>query len=239
MNRLWNPTTTVSVDNALIWNGDPDNEKSPLGHWKKIRSDYGFNDANEANNYTIFQSIDYVNSDEPKIDDMGAFDSYSIKYYNPYTLQVIYTSGDDTGPNGHLRLKEVPELNFSLPYVLFKIERNGGSISNLAAIPNENNHSNNRYINLSNQTAMNVEDIDAEQPIGCVCGFFPNPLETVLYVNCSIIKYDLKLFDANGKQCFSSKNSGSQIQFGNLASGVYTLKITTESCVITQRIVKL
>jgi Secretion system C-terminal sorting domain len=239
MNRLWNPATTISISDTLIWNGDPTVKDTPLYQWNKLLDAYGVQAAEEGNNYTIFQSIDYGNSNEPRIDEMGQLESYTIKYYNPYTLQVIHTSGDDTGLEGHLRLKEVPELSFSLPYVLFKVENNGGSISNLTIIPNNAEHSNFRTTDTNNGSLVSIDEDNQTNPDGCDCQFYPNPVKDFLQLDCSMDNYLIEIFNAEGRGLFSIKNRNKLIQFENFPAGVYTIKLTTEKCVLIRRIIKI
>jgi hypothetical protein len=239
MNRLWNPATTISTADTLIWNGDPLVFDTPLNQWKKLRDAYGYQALDADDDYTIYYSLDYDDSDEPKIDDMGFLGNYTIKYYNPYTLGVIHTTSDVTGPFGELRLKEIPMLNFPLPYVLFIIERNSDSNMNTVSIGTEHSNERNTGNSIESEVGVNESNPSSSGTGACTCQFYPNPVEKFLRINCSMANYTIEIANAEGRRFFLGNASSKTIDFENLSAGIYTIKVTTETCVIIRKIVKV
>jgi hypothetical protein len=237
MNRLWNPATTISTANTLIWNGDPQVDDTPLDQWDDLLDHYGYYQSDDDVNYTIYYSLDYSDSDEPKIDDMGTLGGYTIKYYNPYTLGVIGATNEVSGPFGELRLSEVPMLNFTLPYVLFKIERN--SDVNMLAVSTGTEHSNERNTDNIIESEVGVNESNQSSQGACTCQFYPNPVENFLQINCSMVNYAIEIVDAEGRRFSQGSASRKTIDFENLSAGVYTIKVITETCVIIRKIVKI
>ena len=69
---------------------------------------------------------------------------------------------------------------------------------------------------------------------------YPNPTNGVLNINSKSSIITINITDLNGRLIQASNQNNNQVAINveNLQSGIYLLKITTESGVSTQKIIK-
>ncbi|WP_290627531.1 M14 family metallopeptidase [Altibacter sp.] len=69
---------------------------------------------------------------------------------------------------------------------------------------------------------------------------YPNPVQDILHITTNTVNYNVSVFSIQGQQVLQSEIlSGSQsINYGYLASGIYVMKITSETGTHTLKIIK-
>ena len=79
--------------------------------------------------------------------------------------------------------------------------------------------------------------VDEEQTANLI--LYPNPVKDLLHVGCDNMK-QYEVFNLEGKLIRSSQTSVNEdvIDFSNLASGIYMVKITSDKGVVTRRVIK-
>ncbi|MBX2829156.1 MAG: immune inhibitor A [Flavobacteriaceae bacterium] len=91
-------------------------------------------------------------------------------------------------------------------------------------------------INVVNEDVLDVSEVSQ-----MAFSIYPNPVEDVLNITSSIQEYTVEIFNLQGQLIRSElRSNGSQeIDYSNLASGVYLLKLSSEDAVQTFKIVRL
>ncbi|GAB5399851.1 MAG: hypothetical protein Aureis2KO_14360 [Aureisphaera sp.] len=91
-------------------------------------------------------------------------------------------------------------------------------------------------INIVNDDILDTSDIAQT-----AFGIYPNPVEDILSITTSLQNYKVEIFNLQGQLISKDLgNSGSQeIDYSDLASGVYLLKLSSEGTVQTFKIVRL
>jgi len=67
---------------------------------------------------------------------------------------------------------------------------------------------------------------------------FPNPTNSVLYINGFTEKATVLIYDLNGKLVFNKQITDNQIDVSNLVNGIYTLKVSDSNGVSTSKFLK-
>ena len=68
---------------------------------------------------------------------------------------------------------------------------------------------------------------------------YPNPVKDILHIGCDNMQ-QYEVYSLDGKLIRSSQTNGSEdvIDFSNLESGVYMVRITSNTGVMTRRVIK-
>lgn len=91
-------------------------------------------------------------------------------------------------------------------------------------------------INIVNEDVLNTTEVSEVS-----FGIHPNPVEDVLSITTALPSYTIEIFNLQGQLVSKEiNNSGSrQVDYSNLASGVYLLKLSSKETVQTFKIVRL
>ncbi len=98
-----------------------------------------------------------------------------------------------------------------------------------------------RFYNGSGGCAKTAEAGNGLNLSGNGITVYPNPTQGIVNVSLNNEAASLELLDMNGKLLFSQEFEGlaeANINLTNLASGVYMLNVTTDTCVYQERVVK-
>lgn len=141
-----------------------------------------------------------------------------------------------------IKLKDFPTLTIQLPYVLFKILRNGNCISNISE--NEN-VSDMTQINLKAEEETNISgselsvtnSLNMSTQSQCVIG--PNPATDYIYFDCGISLINVGLVSASGVCLNLMSSSNGKINLSHLTTGIYYLRLIYPEGVELFKIIKL
>ncbi len=219
MNRLWNPATTVSTADTIIWGNVP--HEGPLFAMDSLRLVYHGNENEAGLKFTHFYNLNYPVDFAPPIKEMGLLNGFSITYFNPYTLEVIGTSNDNSDILGNVKLNGLPALTMSLPYVIFKIVHNSSNMSTIDESP-----TNQRDIDYSTVVPIAIDTKSSEGAVN-YCSAYPNPSSSHITINCSELTKEISIWDSEGRKLLDNCRTGILIYITDWAAGIYTIKVVT------------
>ena len=76
-------------------------------------------------------------------------------------------------------------------------------------------------------------------PASPAVSLYPKPARDVLYIKSEEAVYGLTFYDTKGQRVLQAIPTGNEIYIGALAAGLYTVKISTETGVTGQSVLKI
>jgi hypothetical protein len=238
MNRCWNPASVAYTDYLSEFDLEVDTSEYNKWLYEIAAGIDGVHFADSSG----FIEIASNNNNPPKIPITDNCDSYSIQYFNPYTLAEISTSDDDVILGNGIKLKDFPTLTIQLPYVLFKILRNGNCISNISENDSNGANINERDVTLSNGLLNNTEEIisDSQEPMEqATCVVIPNPATNIIYLNCAQAPHSVELYNTTGNALPMLLQSNGQLNISHLAAGIYYIRAIVQNQIVITKLIKL
>ncbi len=224
-----NPITVVVVAPEL--NADPyENNNTQAQAYKLVPSNWSNNQTSVSttgSNLHVGNDIDYYKIELPTgrnyVINARLHDSYDSGNGNDYTVDAMFAYSTD-GLNYSDGIDDVMDDNISM---------NGGTIYFLVS-PYFSGMSGTYLLEIRINSGTGVEE---EQVANLV--IYPNPVKDILHVGCDNMQ-QYEVFSLDGKLVRSSQTNGSEgvIDFSNLESGVYMIRITSDNGVVTRRIIK-
>ena len=87
--------------------------------------------------------------------------------------------------------------------------------------------------------AIQIEGFGTEEDIATDFILYPNPVSDILHVKCdNMQQYDIFCIDGRQIKSLQTSNDEEVIDFSDLESGIYTIRITSDKGVVTRRIIK-
>jgi len=240
MNRTWNLATTTEMPARYGTNSIP-----PV-----IIDTLKFDEYNETvqtwNNAGLgtFVNLSYDSDDAMKIEGMGTCNKFRIDYYDPYTLQLISSAEDMTSLfNDVLKLKDHPVLNWSRPYVLFKVERIDDCVGGIFGMQEETVDQDNQEYRGNSDThtensSLIVSSVASNQGLS-TCSISPNPTSSIVKISCSLPYSKVELWDSVGNLVTVFSTEQNLFDFSLFSSGSYLLRITFENEVEIYKLIRL
>jgi hypothetical protein len=89
------------------------------------------------------------------------------------------------------------------------------------------------------EITIQIEGFGTEEDIATDFILYPNPVSDILHVKCdNMQQYDIFCIDGRQIKSLQTSNDEEVIDFSDLESGIYTIRITSDKGVVTRRIIK-
>ena len=89
------------------------------------------------------------------------------------------------------------------------------------------------------EITIQIEGFGTEEDIATDFILYPNPVSDILHVKCdNMQQYDIFCIDGRQIKSLQTSNDEEVIDFSDLESGIYTIRITRDKGVVTRRIIK-
>ncbi len=222
-----NPITVVVVAPEL--NADRyENNNTQAQAYKLVPSNWSNNQTSvntTGSNLHVGNDIDYYKIELPTgrnyVINARLHDSYNSGNGQDYTVDAMFAYSTD-GQNYSNGIDDVMDSNISM----------GGGTIYFMVSPYFSGMSGTYLLDIHINSGTGV---DEEQTTSLV--LYPNPVKDMLHVGCDNMQ-QYEVYSLDGKLVRSSHTNGDVIDFSNLESGVYMIRITSDKGVATRRIVK-